>query len=46
MFVKERLSFLILLSCVMLIQSRPQGETSVQNTAKPEPVSAINIIKF
>lgn len=39
MFVKKGLFCFVLCTWIMLTQSRPQGETAIQSTFKPEPVS-------
>lgn len=39
MFIKEGLFFIILFTWIMLIQGRPQGESTVQTSEKLQPVS-------
>lgn len=39
MFVKEGLFCLVLLTWILLIQGRPQGDSMTKASEKPEPVS-------
>lgn len=44
MFVKKGLFFIVLFTWIMLIQGRPQEDTKIQSSEKPEPVSTKTII--
>lgn len=40
MYIKNELFYFILFAWIMLIQCRPQGETTVKTSEKFEPVSS------
>lgn len=39
MFIQQGLFLVVLFTWIMLIQGRPQGESTVQTSEKPQPVS-------